>query len=428
MIVTLFAVFFGLILLRVPVAFALILSSLLVILLEGLPPNLIALRIFEGLTPFPILAIPLFYTLGLLCNSAGFTERIMVLARALVGRIRAGLAMVNIVASMLFAGISGSSTADTAGIGSVLMPQMLKAGYSRPFTVAITACSSTMGNIIPPSILMVIYGAFGNVSIGMLFLGGFIPGLLLGFGQMGLVYYLARRFDFGLDDTGEERPRFWRALGTGALPMGVPLVIIGGIVGGVFTPTESAAIAIFYVLILSTLVYRELSLRALGRLLREGGRFVALPLIMTAAAAVFAWLLAYFEFPQTMVGMMEEFGATRYGVLLAVVVVFLILGTFLDTVPAIIMFLPIVQALGDSVGIHPVQMGVIVVLTGALGLVTPPYGVCLLVASKIIDMRPRQAMAMTLLVGSVSLVVILLAVLVEDVTLMLPRAIMPRFF
>ena len=297
MIAILFAVFFGLILLRVPVAFALILSSLLVILLEGLPPNLIALRIFEGLTPFPILAIPLFYTLGLLCNSAGFTERIMVLARALVGRIRAGLAMVNIVASMLFAGISGSSTADTAGIGSVLMPQMLKAGYSRPFTVAITACSSTMGNIIPPSILMVIYGAFGNVSIGMLFLGGFIPGLLLGFGQMALVYYLARRFDFGLDDTSEERPRLWRALGTGALPMGVPLVIIGGIVGGVFTPTESAAIAIFYVLVLSTLVYRELSLRSLGRLLREGGRFVALPLIMTAAAAVFAWLLAYYRVP-----------------------------------------------------------------------------------------------------------------------------------
>ena len=428
MIALLFGTFFGLILLRVPVAFALILASLLVIVLEGLPPSLIALRIFEGLTPFPILAIPLFYTLGLLCNSSGFTERIMLLARALVGRIRAGLAMVNIVASMLFAGISGSSTADTAGIGSVIMPQMLKAGYSRPFTVAITACSSTMGNIIPPSILMVIYGAFGNVSIGMLFLGGFIPGLLLGFGQMALVAFLARRLNFGFDDLGEAHPRFRKALGQGALPMGVPLVIIGGIVGGVFTPTESAAIAIFYVLILSAFVYREMTFRSLAKLLREGGRFVALPLIMTGAAAVFAWLLAYFEFPQTMVGLMEEFGATRYGVLAAVVVVFLILGTFLDTVPAIIMFLPIVQALGDSVGIHPVQMGVVVVLTGALGLITPPYGVCLLVASKIIDIHPRQTMGMTLLVGGVGLIVILLAVFIQDLTLLLPRTIMPRFF
>ncbi len=428
MIIILFVSFFGLILLRVPVGFALILSSLLVIVLEGLPPNLIALRIFEGLTPFPILAIPLFYSLGLLCNSSGFTERIMLLARALVGRVRAGLAMVNIVASMLFAGISGSSTADTAGIGSVIMPQMLKAGYSPAFTVALTACSSTMGNIIPPSILMVIYGAFGNVSIGMLFLGGFIPGLLLGFGQMALVYYLARRLDFGLEDMGAEKPRFWNALGKGALPMGVPVVIIGGIVFGIVTPTESAAIAIFYVLVLSTFVYREMTFGSFIRLLREGGRFVALPLIMTAAAAVFAWLLAYFEFPQTMVGLMEEFGATRYGVLLAVVVVFLILGTFLDTVPAIIMFLPIVQALGDSVGIHPVQMGVIVVLTGALGLVTPPYGVCLLVASKIIGIHPRQAIGMTLLVGGVSLVVIMMAVLIPDITLLLPRAVMPRFF
>ena len=427
MITLLFVSFFGLILLRVPVGFALILSSFLVIVAEGLTPNLIALRIFEGLTPFPILAIPLFYSLGLLCNSSGFTERIMMLARALVGGVRAGLAHVNIVASMLFAGISGSSTADTAGIGSVIMPEMVKSGYSKPFTVAVTACSSTMGNIIPPSILMVIYGAFGNVSIGMLFLGGFIPGLLLGFGQMGLVYVLARRYDFGVEDV-DERPTLGRSVVKGALPLGVPVVIIGGIVGGVFTPTESAAIAIFYVLVLSAFVYRQLTVASLLRLLQDGGRFVALPLIMTAAAAVFAWLLAYYQFPETMVGLMEEFGATRYGVLAAVVFAFLILGCFLDTVPAIIMFLPIVQALGESADIHPVQMGVVVVLTGALGLVTPPYGVCLLVASRIIGIHPRRAMLMTLMFGAVSLGVIILAVLFPEITLFLPKLLMARFF
>ena len=427
MITLLFVSFFGLILLRVPVGFALILSSFLVIVVEGLPPTLVALRLYEGLTPFPILAIPLFYSLGLLCNSSGFTERIMMVARALVGRFRAGLAHVNIVASMLFAGISGSSTADTAGIGSVIMPEMLKAGYTKPFTVAVTACSSTMGNIIPPSILMVIYGAFGNVSIGMLFLGGFVPGLLIGFGQMALVYVLARRYDFGVEDPGE-RPPVGRSLIRGMLPLGVPVVIIGGIVGGVFTPTESAAIAIFYVLFLSAFVYRELTFKSLRRLLQEGGTFVALPLIMTSAAAVFAWLLAYYEFPQVMVGVMEEFGATRYGVLAAVVFVFLILGCFLDTIPAIIMFLPIVQTLGDAAGIHPVQMGVVVVLTGALGLVTPPYGVCLLVASKIIDIHPRQAMVMTLMFGGVGLAVIILAVLMPEITLFLPKLLMAKYF
>ena len=427
MITLLFVSFFALILLRIPVGISLILASFLVILADGLPPTLVALRLFEGLTPFPILAIPLFYSLGLLFNSSGFTERIMMLARALVGRFRAGLAHVNIVASMLFAGISGSSTADTAGIGSVIMPQMLKAGYTKPFTVAVTACSSTMGNIIPPSILMVIYGAFGNVSIGMLFLGGFLPGLLLGFGQMGLVYVLARRYDFGVEEVGE-RPRLLHSAVHGALPLGVPVVIIGGIVGGVFTPTESAVVAIFYTLALSVFVYRELTLKSLGALLLEGGRFVALPLIMTAGAALFAWLLAYYEFPQTMVALMDKFGATRYGVLIAVVVAFLILGAVLDTVPAIIMFLPIIQAMSSSVDIHPVQMGVVVVLTCALGLITPPFGVCLLVASKIIGIHPRQAMVMTLFFGGVGLGIILLAVLIPDLTLFLPRMLMSRFF
>ena len=198
MITLLFVSFFILFVLRIPVAFALFLSSLLVIVVGGIPPLVVIQKTFEGMTPFPILAIPLFYLVGILSNTGGFTDRIMDLARALVGGIRAGLAHVNIVASMLFAGVSGSSTADTAGIGAVLIPQMLRAVYSKPFTVAVTACSSTMGNVIPPSIMMVIYGAFGNVSIGMLFLGGFIPGLLLGLGQMAMVYYIARRYNFGL--------------------------------------------------------------------------------------------------------------------------------------------------------------------------------------------------------------------------------------
>ena len=293
--------------------------------------------------------------------------------------------------------------------------------------MAVTACSSTMGNIIRPSILMVIYGAFGNVSIGMLFFGGFLPGLLFGFGQMGLVYVLARRHDFGVEDL-RERPRLLRSLVHGALPLGVPVVIIGGIVGGVFTPTESAAVAIFYVLALSTFVDRELTFKSLLKLLDEGGRFVALPLIMTAAAAIFAWLLAYYEFPQTMVEVIERFGASHYGVLLGVVVVFSILGTVLDTVPVIIMFLPIVQAMGDTVGIHPVQMGVVVVLTCALGLITPPFGVCLLVASKIVDIHPRQAIGVTLLFGAVGLVVIFVAVFIPQLTLFLPSLLMAKFF
>ena len=429
MITLMFAVFFSLILIRVPVGFAMIAGSATVILLDdGLPPVLVALRMYEGLTPFPILAVPLYYALGLLCNSSGITDRITTLAHALVGRVRAGLAMVNIVASMLFAGISGSSTADTAGIGAVIMPQMLKAGYPKPFTVAVTACSSTLGNIIPPSILMVIYGAFGNVSIGMLFLGGAIPGILLGLGQMVIVYFLARRFGFGVDDFGGRRPPVGRSLLNGALPMGVGAIVIAGIVFGVFTPTESAAVAVFYVVGLSVFIYREQSWRDMGRLLDEVGRLVGVIMILTASAAVFAWLLSYYRFPDAMVGLMEQFGIGRYGVLLAVVVVFLILGTFLDIVPSIIMFLPIIQALGDAAGIHPVQMGVVVVMTGALGMVTPPVGVCLMVAARLVGIHAREAVGITMLLALMSLAVILVSVFVPDLTLLLPRTLMARYF
>ncbi len=429
MIAILFGSFLICVLLRVPVGFGMLLSCFIVIMLDGLPPMLMALRIYEGLLPFPILAVPLFYVVGMLCNSTSITERIMNLAQALVGRVRAGLAMVNIVASMLFAGVSGSSTADTAGIGSVIMPQMIKAGYSKPFTVAVTACSSTLGNIIPPSIMMVIYGAFGNVSIGMLFLGGVIPGLLIGLGQMAVVYVLARRYDFGKEDfAGAGRARLLPALKGGLAPLGVPIVIIGGIVGGIFTPTESASAAIVYVLILGFVFFRELNLQKSRDLLVNGGKFVGLIMIMTSAAAVFGWLLAYNKFPETMVGLFEAFGAGRYGTLLAVVTLFLILGTVLESIPATIMFLPVIQALGDAASIHPVQLGCIVVMTTALGLVTPPHGVCLLVASKIMGIHPRRAMLMTVAFGGVGLAVILLCVFIPDLTLLIPRTLMAKYF
>ena len=427
MITLLFACFFGLVLLRAPVAIALLLSSFLVILVDGLPPTLVALRLFAGLMPFPILAIPLFYFLGILCNAAGFTDRIMELARLIVGRVRAGLAHVNIVASMLFAGISGSNTADTAAIGAVLIPQMLKAGYGKRFTVAVTASSSTMGNIIPPSITMVIYGAFGDVSIAMLFLGGFIPGVLIGLGQMAVVWVLARYFGFGARDVSE-RPPLLRTLRRGLIPLVAPFIIIGGIVGGVFTPTESAAIAILYVLTLSSIFYRELTVKSLAKLLDEGVRFIALPLLMVASAAIFAWLLAYHEFPENVADWVGAFGASRFGVLVGVVALYLIVGCFLDTIPAIIIFLPIVRVLGDAVGIHPVQMGVIVCMTLAFGSITPPYGICLLVASRIANVHPREAMAATVIFGSVGIVIIVLAMFFPEITLFLPKLFMARFF
>ena len=306
---------------------------------------------------------------------------------------------------------------------------MLKAGYSKSLTVAITAVASTLGNIIPPSIMMIIYGTFGNVSVGMLFLGGVIPGLMIGFGMMGLVAYLARKHDFGKDDfLGEERVRLLPALARGWAPAGVPLIIIGGVVAGIFTATESAAIAILYVLFLGFFVFRDLRLEAVIALLFDSGKFVGLVMIMASAGSVFGWLLSYYDFPKQCVDLFNSVGAGRYTVLLVIFVFFFIMGMLTETVPLIIMFIPVVHELGKAAGIHPVQMGLVIVMTCALGLATPPHAVCLLIAAKIADIHPRDTMVITMLFCGVGVLVILLAIFVPDLTLLLPRLLMARYF
>ena len=425
MVALLFGAFFLLVVLRVPVGFALLTASLAGIVADRLPPVLVAQKMFEGLTPFPILAIPLFYLAGAFATQGGIGERLINLSIALVGRFRGGLAQVDVVQSMVFAGISGSSVADTVGSGSVLIPQEIRNGYPREFAVALTAVTSTMGVIIPPSILAVIYGAYGNVSIGALFLGGAIPGLTIGFGLMLLVYVMARMNDYPTMNLAGN-PGVWRTLLAAALPMGVPAIVIGGVVGGVFTATESAAVAVVYTVAVSMLVYRELSISGLWRQLNDMGAFIAMPLMMTAAATLFGWLLSYYSFPDTLVGAAKYFGATQLGVLGFVVTLFVILGCFLDSIPAIIMFLPTIQKLGNSVAIDPVHLGVVVILVLAWGLVTPPYGVCLLVAAQIGQIPARRAFGFVALFSIPILLVIAVSVLWPEFSLWLPRTMLPE--
>ena len=424
----LFGVLIGLVLLRVPLAWAMFIACLAAIVADDKPIMVMAMRTFDGLQAFPLLAVPLFLLAGMLCNATSITDRIMDLTAAMVWRMRAALAQINVVSSMLFAGVSGSSLADTAGTGVIIMPQMVKAGYPVPFTVALQAISSTIGNVIPPSIMMVIYGAFGNVSIGALFLAGIIPGMLIGFGQMILVHYMSKYYGWGENDfKGEKRPRFWKALKRGWAPLGVPVLIVGGIVGGVFTATESAAWVVVYVVLLGVFM-RELKPKSTWEMAVETTKTVGLVMIMTSAAAVFGYMLAFYKFPEMTLGLFQAFGITRYGVLLAVVVLYLLLGTALESTPSIIMFLPTIQTLGDAVGIHPVQMGVIVVMCTALGMVTPPHGVCLMVSARIMKVHQKVAFGQVAILGTVSVAVILLAVFIEDVTLLIPRLLMPKFF
>lgn len=427
MIALLFIITVVTIFLRIPLGAGMYLACLIVILMEGLPLELIPLRTFEALLPFPILAVPLYYIAAVMCNLTSITERVMDIARALVGRTRAGLAHVVVVASMLFSGVSGSSVADTMAVGSVMIPQMTKAGYPKYFSVALIGTSTTLGNIIPPSILMVVYGAFGSVSIGMLFLGGFIPGIIFGASMMLTTYFVSKKTGIGAQDMGGEKVKLLPALGRGWAPMLVPVLIIGGIVGGIFTPTEAAAGSIVYVLILG-IALREMKMGKIAELLVESGKFIGLVMIMLSASAVFGWLLTYYHFPDLVVSTFDTYGVGYYGVFFSVLILFIVLGMIMETVPAIIMFLPTIQALSNSAGIHPVHMGLVVVMTCAMGVAVPPNGVCVLVAAKIAGIHPRGAQLMTSLYCAVGVLTIVLCILWPDVTLILPKIFMSKYF
>jgi len=419
--------FFLLAILRVPLAFSLGLSAAIVILFLDVSLVTIMNNLYEGINQFTLLAVPLFLIAGSLMNEGKVTDRLLQFSDSLVGHIRGGLGHVNVFVSMLFGGISGSSAADTAGIGSVLIPAMIKAGYDKPFTVAITACSSTMGIIIPPSIPMIIYGSFGNVSIGALFLGGIIPGILIGISQMAVTYYYARERGYPAGPPPSVKRVFYSAKGA-VLPMGMPLLIVGGILVGAFTATESSVIAVVYGLALLFFAYRTLKLRELPHLLSESAVFYALPMFAVANASVFGWVIAYLEGPERMVALIQNIASSYYGIYLCIIIMLLILGTFLSPIVIIIIFLPIIQALGNLGGIHPVHLGVVTVMTLAIGLITPPYGICLLIAVAIAKISVLEAFRACFLLIAVFIGIIFLCILIPDIILLIPRVFMPKFF
>jgi tripartite ATP-independent transporter DctM subunit len=377
----LFVGFLFLAALRVPIAFALILGGLLLfptderLMAWQLPQNLVG-----GIDSFVLLAVPFFVLAGHIMNESKVTDRLVRLAHAIVGAVRGGLGMVNVGVSMLFAGVSGSSTADTAGVGSVLIPQMKERGYTPEFAVAVTASSSVIGSIIPPSIQLIVWGSLTSTSIAALFLGGVIPGTLIGLGLLALVYALARRHHL----PSEERLSLRQvavAARDSLLALGVPLIVIGGIVLGYVTATEAAVLAVLYALVLGLAVYRTITIRDLPRLFSASADLSALPLFALAAAGLFGFLLAYQEIP----GLLEGFlgGVSAAAVLPVLALLWVVLGTFLDALPAMAIMIPVFGPVVDAAGINPVHYGVVSVMALSLGLITPPYGLCLLLASAI---------------------------------------------
>lgn len=414
------------IVLRVPVAYALALASLLIVVQEGLRPDLVVQQMFHGLNSFTLLAVPFFLLAGQLLNSGLITDRLMRLAQVMVGWIRGGLAHINVVVSMIFAGMSGSSTADTAGVGSIIIPAMIKRGFDPRFAVALTAASSTMGSIIPPSIMMVVYGAQGGVSIGGLFLAGAIPGAMVGLLQMAGSYYYAVRYEMPAEPPPSVS-EFGRAWKEGFLPLLVPVIIIGGVLSGKFTATEAGMVATVYVLVLMFVVYRSARLASLPRILSEAAVLYSQPLLAVAAATVFGWLLAYFDAPRMIAAMAGGMTDSATMTLIAIMLIFLVVGTFMDAIPAIIIFMPIVSELVQVSGANPIHAGIIVVMTLALGLITPPYGLCLLLSSALGQVSVIRVMPYILVFYGLFLLVILIIILVPGLSLFLPRLVMPQF-
>ncbi len=416
--------FLGLGYMGVPVAFALMAGVLVATALTPISLQSIIGQMFHGIDSETLLAVPFFLLVGELMTSANVTQRMIRLAQTMVGHLRGGLAQVVTLFSMFFAGISGSSTADVAVLSRTVAPEMDKEGYSRAFTAALIACASTMANLIPPSIMAVVYGATGNVSIGGLFLGGIVPGVLIGIGLMIYSHF------FG--PVGMKKPRatlceFADAARASVLPMMIPVIIMGGILTGWFTPTEAGMIASVYILAVVIPLLNSGHLRNLPWDFVYTGLLYSIPLAAVAAASAFGWMLAYLRGPDIVAAWIADHAGTdARTIMLLLVMLFVVIGDFVDAVPAIIIFMPIINKLTELGSINSVHMGVVIITTLVFGLITPPYGLSLLVASKFVRVSFGKAMLQSLPIYVVFLLVISFTVLFPEVILFLPKFFLPE--
>jgi tripartite ATP-independent transporter DctM subunit len=423
----LFGVFFSLMFLRVPVAFALGLACLPILLIEPhLDTGTLMGETFNAYNSFILLAVPFFLLTANLMNVGGITNRLVRFSRDLVGHFPGGLAQVNVVLSIFFAGISGSSTADAASQSKLFIEAQTREGYDLSFSVAITAVSAVLAVIVPPSILMIVWGGVLTVSIGALFLAGIIPGLLVGLAQMATVHAYAKVRGYPTYPRAT-LAELLRAASVAIPALMTPVIIIGGKIFGWFTATESACIAVLYAAVLSIVVYREMNLKGLHEALLDTGKLAGIALFCVGTASAFGWLLAYYQIPKAILAGVSAWnlGFTETGFFIAFV--FLVVGCFLDAIPAIIIVGTILQPLAMAVGMDPVHFAMVGIVSLAFGLVTPPYGLCLLISCAIAKIRMIDALKDVMIMLIPMLAVLALLILWPEIALFLPRMISPEF-
>lgn len=408
----------------VPVAFALIGSVLVVAAFTPISLASMMGQLFNGMDTEALLAVPFFLLVGDLMTSADVTVRMIRLSQTMVGHFRGGLAQVVTLFSMFFAGISGSSAADVAVLSRTVGPEMDREGYDRAFTAALIASAATMANLIPPSIMAVVYGATGNVSIGGLFLAGIVPGVLVGIGLMIYSHFFGPA---GLKQKRATFGQFTTATREAAIPLVIPIIIMGGILTGQFTPTEAGVIAVAYIVFVAIPFLNIRHIVNLPRDMAMTGLLYSIPLITIGAASMFGWMLAYLRGPAVVSGWIADAaGGDPFRIMLLLVFLFVIVGDFIDAIPAIIIFMPIITDLTVNADINPVHMGVVIIITLAFGLITPPYGLCLLMASKFIGVRFSKAMFASLPIYIVFFLTIAFAIFFPEVVLWLPKHLLPE--
>ena len=373
----------------VPVAVALGALAIGVMWVAAGPDLLIIFiqRFYSGMTSFSLLAIPFFILAGNLMNTGGMTTRIFNTALVIVGRVRGGLAYVNVLASMLFSGMSGSAVADSAGLGLVEVRAMKDAGYKPDYAAAVTAASSTIGPVVPPSIPFVIYGSIANVSVGALFLAGIVPGIVMALGLMAVIAVTAKSRNLPVLT---DRPGWRESLKvvvSAAPALAMPIFVVGGLVLGWVTPTEAAVLAAFYAAFIGLVVYRELRLKDLPEILWTSGIQAIQVMFIMAAAAPFSWVLIQQQIPNAVVEAMLGFASSPWAILLTINIILLVLGMFIEGIAVMVICLPMLLPVAIQLGVDPLHFGVIVVLNMMIGLITPPVGLCLYAVSQVAEVK-----------------------------------------
>ena len=412
--------FLVMIVLRFPIAYAVALSSIFCLISQGLPLATLCQFMVKGISSFSLMAVPFFITMGVLMGSGGISEKLIALADACVGWMTGGMAMVNIVASYFFGGISGSAAADTASLGTILIPMMVDQGYDDDFSTAVTITSSCEGLLVPPSHNMVIYAtSAGGISVGALFLAGYLPGALLAASLMVGSYIISKKRHYPKGDKFSFK-RLLKQLGASVWALAAIIIVVVGVVGGVFTATESAAIAVIYSLIVSVFIYKGLDWKGVWRVLEDCINTLSIVLILISTSAVFGNCLTRLHVPDIAARAITSMSDNPYVIALLLNLILLILGCIMDMAPIILIATPILLPIATSIGISPIQFGIMMILNCGIGLLTPPVGAVLFIGSAVSKVPMERVVKATLPFYLCMIITLLLITFVPEISMLLP--------